>query len=68
MTTINDAPHQALTENDLLLTREVALILRVHVESVRRMIRERRLKAIKVGRMWRVRNCDLNSSLAHGGI
>lgn len=53
---------------DLLLTSEVASILRVHKESVRRMIREQRLKALRVGREWRIRRRDLNALLDKGGI
>lgn len=54
--------------DDLLLTSEVASIIRVHQESVRRMIREQRLKALRVGREWRVRRRDLNALLDKGGI
>jgi excisionase family DNA binding protein len=54
--------------DDLLLTSEVASILRVHQESVRRMIREQRLKALRIGREWRIRRRDLNTLLDKGGI
>lgn len=38
----------------LLLTSELAALLRLHEESVRRCIRQGRIRAVKAGRHWRV--------------
>lgn len=43
-----------VTPDSLLLTHEVAVILRWHEESVRRALRQRRIRGIKIGRGWRV--------------
>lgn len=41
-------------------TAEVADMLDVHVETVRRWIRDDDLKAAKIGRQWKVSAPDLN--------
>lgn len=43
----------------LLTTEEVAEILKVDVESVRRFISSGRITAFKVGREWRIKEEDL---------
>ena len=53
---------------DLLLTNEVANIWRVHVETVRRAIRDKRLRAVKIGRHWRVRRGELDRIEREGGV
>jgi len=47
----------------LLTIDEVADILQMHTESVRRKCRKGELPCIKVGRHWRVRKEDLNEWL-----
>ena len=53
---------------DLLLTDEIAQIWRVHVETVRRAIRDKRLRALKVGRHWRVPRTELDRVAKEGGV
>lgn len=43
----------------LFTTEEVAEILKVDVESVRRFISSERITAFKVGREWRIKEEDL---------
>ena len=50
---------QSFDGHTFLLTNEVAGILRIHVETVRRAIRCKRLDAIKVGRHWRVQQTEI---------
>lgn len=44
---------------NLYTVEETAEKLKIHPETVRGWIRERRLSAVKVGREWRVRESDL---------
>ena len=46
--------HLVSSVSDLFLPIEVATALRLHAESVRRAIREKRIKAIKTGRHWKI--------------
>lgn len=50
----------------LYLPTEVADALRYHIESVRRAIRQGRIKAIKTGRQWRVARAELDRLLREG--
>ena len=43
----------------MLSTEQVAEILGVHIDTVRRMIKERELPAKKLGRVWRVSRQEL---------
>lgn len=43
----------------LMTPEEVAERLAITPKTVRRFLREGRLKAVKVGRLWRVRESDL---------
>lgn len=54
-------------ENEqLLTTREIAEILRVHQRTVQRWISSNQLKATKVGpKIWRIRKQDLDNFLAN---
>ncbi len=52
--------------SDLFLPTEVAQALRYHIESVRRAIRQGRIKAIKAGRQWRVPRAELDRLLREG--
>jgi excisionase family DNA binding protein len=47
--------------NDLLSVDQVSRILGLHARTVRRYIREDRLKARKVGKEWRVLRGDLDA-------
>jgi len=40
---------------------EVATVMRVHLETVRNWVREGRLKALKPGKAYRVRESDLRA-------
>jgi excisionase family DNA binding protein len=46
---------------NLLNVNQIAFILKVHPLTVRRYIRENRLKAVKAGGNVRIRESDLNS-------
>jgi excisionase family DNA binding protein len=54
--------------DDLLLTNEIAREWRVHVETVRRAIRQHRLRALKMGRHWRIRRSELDRVEKEGGL
>mgnify|MGYP000859798318 CR=1 FL=1 len=57
-----------LTANSRLLTpEEAATYLGLHVETVRKMARERRIPCCKIGRYWRFRPVDLDDFMARGG-
>lgn len=43
----------------LLTTEEVAEVLQMHNESVRRKCRSGEIPCIKVGRHWRIKEADL---------
>ncbi|MGC5173348.1 helix-turn-helix domain-containing protein [Microbacterium sp. DT81.1] len=47
--------------DDLLFISETAAILRLHHQSVRKLIRDGQLSAIRVGRTYRIRRSDLDS-------
>ena len=53
-------PRQGL---DLLTAQEVASILRIHVDRVYEAVRNRRLRAARVGRQLRFRRQDLEAFL-----
>ena len=50
----------------LLTPEEVANKLAVSVKSVRNWLRQGKLKGIKVGRLWRIRESDLEEFLKMG--
>jgi len=52
-----------MAEKPLLTTENVAELLQLDVETVRRYIREGKLKAIKLGREYRVRREDFEEFL-----
>lgn len=43
--------------------QEVANMLRMHIESVRRLIRQGKIKAIKRGHKWLIHSNDLDEYL-----
>jgi len=49
----------------LLKIKEAAELLAVNPETVRRLIRKGKLKAVKIGRLWRIRKEDIEA-LAEG--
>lgn len=49
--------------NDLLTVNEVAAILRLSPFTIRRWIKEQKLRAVKVGSVWRVYKVDLEKFL-----
>lgn len=51
-----------------LTLEEVAGILSLCTETVRREILRKRLRAFKAGREWRVWKCDLDDYAAKGGL
>jgi excisionase family DNA binding protein len=53
------APEKVLPENRLLTVEEAALFLRLKPGTVRKMARQHRLPALKVGRGWRFLSSDL---------
>ncbi len=45
----------------LLKIKEAAEFLAVNPETVRRLIRKGKLKAVKIGRLWRIRKEDIEA-------
>lgn len=45
----------------LMTTQEVADKLKVDIETVRRLVQKGKLKAYKIGNVWRIYDDDLNS-------
>jgi excisionase family DNA binding protein len=52
----------------LLTVEEVAGLLRLHQNSVKRLLREGKLAGIKAGRAWRIRREALLAFLNAGGV
>lgn len=50
----------------LLSIKEVALILKVSTDTINKLIKENKLKAIRVGKRWRVPNDFLDSLMNDG--
>jgi len=50
----------------LMDTKEVAGLLKLHPTTVRRLLRERKVPGIKVGKRWRVRAEDLSKFIKEG--
>ena len=47
-------------QDNLLTADEVAARLRLHVETVRKLLRTRRLIGFKIRRRWRIRQSSLD--------
>ena len=47
----------------LLTLAEVAVFLRVHPRTMSRLLQERQVPGVKIGRQWRVRKADLDAYL-----
>ncbi len=52
------------SEDNLLTTEDVLTYLRVNARTVYRLIRDGELRAVRVGRQWRVRRQDLDRFVA----
>lgn len=52
--------------NGLLTPEEVAEKVKVDIQTVRVWLRAKKLKGIKMGRLWRVKEADLNQFLNGG--
>lgn len=62
----NHRPNKPLTTNVKLKDQfytiyEVADILKVHHTTIRRAIKDNRLKAIKIGTEWRIKKEDISN-------
>jgi excisionase family DNA binding protein len=44
----------SLLEGDMFTLQEVAAYLKVSVSSVRRLIKQQKLAAVRIGRVWRI--------------
>ncbi len=53
-----------MADKEILTITEVAEYLRVGEESIRVLIRQGRLFAVKVGREYRIKRADLDSFMA----
>ena len=51
-------------EHDLMTCEEAATYLRLHARTVGRLLAQRKLPGVKVGRQWRLRRADLDAYLA----
>ncbi len=49
--------------DELLTTREAAGILKTSVCNLKRMIYERKIRAVKVGWQWRIRKSEISTFL-----
>lgn len=54
-------PVTATSTPDMLSPKEVASRWGVHVDTVRRLIERRKLKAITIGRLVKIRVSDMNA-------
>jgi len=52
-----------MSEDEYLTTEEAAKLLKLHRDTVRRLIRERKLPHVKVGSQYRLRRKDLEAWL-----
>jgi excisionase family DNA binding protein len=53
------SPDRAPIRNDLLTVKEVAIILGVHAQTVRRLIVQKKLAAVEVGRLVKIRRSSV---------
>jgi excisionase family DNA binding protein len=52
-----------MTEKPLLTTQDIAELLEMHITTIRRYIREGKIKAIRIGREYRIRREDFEEFL-----
>ena len=62
--TIIDSPGDI--SRRFMTTEEVIAYLRVNARTVYRLIQAGELPAVRVGRQWRIRRCDLDGWLDRG--
>jgi excisionase family DNA binding protein len=55
-----------MATNELLTPEESAVYLKMHVDSVRRLLRSGKVPGVKIGGAWRVRKIVLDALLAVG--
>lgn len=53
-----------MSEISMLTVNEVANALRVDTRTVRLLIKQGKLPAVKVGKAWRIRQSDIDTLLA----
>jgi len=53
-----------MTAEQVYTVEEAAKALKVNPETVKRMLRTGKLGAIKIGRLWRIRESDLQTFLS----
>ena len=53
---------------ELHTPEHIAAILNVKVTTVRRWLREKKLIGIRIGRMWRIEQSQLDALLKRGGL
>ena len=72
MTVLDDTPRRsatpASTTGDLLTVEQAADYLNITTHFTRRLIRERRIPFLKVGRLVRLRRADIDTYLAARAI
>jgi excisionase family DNA binding protein len=56
-----------MTDDELLTTEEAARLLKMHRDSIRRLIRKGKLPALLIGGEYRLRRSDLESLTAPPG-
>lgn len=55
-----------MPEDEYLTTDEAAKLLKIHRDTVRRLIREGKLPSIKIGGQYRIRRRDIDTRLSEG--
>jgi len=56
-----------MTGNDLLTTEEAAALLKMHRDSIRRLIRNGKIPALLIGGEYRIKRADLEAMTAPTG-
>ena len=51
-------------KNDILTIEEAAELLKLSTKTIYRMVRENKLKASKIGRVWRIKKSDIDDYLS----
>ena len=54
--------------NGLLRARDVATILKIHINTVYRQLYSKRLRGFKAGHNWRIKQADLEAFINNGGL
>lgn len=55
-----------MNENKMLSLSTVARLLDVSVSTVRRMIKDKRIKAVRIGKQWKIAQEELKRILEEG--